>query len=239
MIGVWARWMALNSSGICSPQPSRMMSISFLPLGKVGWGASVQPSAPAGILIDNNLLRCLEPTNEHNLERRNDDAGFKDEEAAFNTIPRDIQHMVSPHWCIMQLCIQNSPLSLIRHSYDTHSIRKPNSTENSHHIPKFLNSGKKQRNNVSMNGLERHDVPRMSNLPFCRNSNSKNRWKCWGMCSIVWIQQRNPPLSCFPLQTQNALRKQSICSKNTHFRIQIWRKVTIQMDLWGAKASQP
>ena len=47
------------------------------------------------------------------------------------------------------------------------------------------------------------------------------------------------PLSCFPLQTQNALRKQSICSKNTHFRIQIWRKVTIQMDLWGAKASQP
>lgn len=97
---------------------------------------------------------------------------------------------------------------------------------------------KNKRNNVTMSGLERHDVPRMSNLPFCRSINSKNRWKCWGMCSIVWIQQHNPPPFLFFLGNPKGSSK-AICSKNTHFRIQIWRKWRSKWIYGGQRASQP
>lgn len=63
-----------------------------------------------------------------------------------------------------------------------------------------------------MNGLERSDVPRMSNLPFCRNFNSKNR--CEECVQLFGYNNITRPLSCFSLETPNALRKQS--ARKTH-----------------------
>lgn len=42
MVGVGAVWMQLYSSGADSPQPSKTIMATVLPLGSLGWSSSFQ-----------------------------------------------------------------------------------------------------------------------------------------------------------------------------------------------------